>query len=85
MSRQGNGTQERYTEAISSAIRAAVKRWTTLLARVTTAARLTGSLTWLFVALALGLVAYGGILSAAIGSGAWFGRQKPIAIGSPGN
>jgi putative MATE family efflux protein len=48
------------------------------------ALRLTGSLGWLFAALAVGLVAYGGILSTAIASGAWFGRQKPIAIGSPG-
>ena len=44
--------------------------------------RLTGSLGALFAALALGLVAYGVILSTAIGSGAWFGHKRPIAIGS---
>lgn len=46
--------------------------------------RLTGSLGWLFAALALGLVAYGAILSAAILSGAWFRRSKALAIGSNG-
>jgi putative MATE family efflux protein len=35
------------------------------------ALRLTGSLLWLFAGLSLGLVAYGGILSTAILSGAW--------------
>ncbi|HWK47726.1 MAG TPA: MATE family efflux transporter [Stellaceae bacterium] len=40
------------------------------------ALRLTGSLAWLFAALALGLVAYGVTLAVAIGSGAWF-RGKP--------
>ena len=39
------------------------------------ALRLTGSLASLFAALALGLVAYGVIISAAIRSGAWFGRK----------
>ncbi len=48
------------------------------------AVRLSGSLSSLFAALALGLVAYGAILSAAVGSGAWFGGQKPLAIGSSG-
>src|SRR5271170_7293834 len=43
--------------------------------------RLTGSLSAVFAALALGLLAYGVILSAAIRSGAWFGRVRPIAIG----
>jgi putative MATE family efflux protein len=37
--------------------------------------RLTGSLGSVFVALALGLVAYGVIISAAIRSGAWFGKR----------
>jgi putative MATE family efflux protein len=37
--------------------------------------RLTGSLGSVFAALALGLVAYGVIIAAAIRSGAWFGRQ----------
>jgi len=39
------------------------------------ALRLTGSLGGLFAALSLGLVAYGVILSAAVGSGAWFRRK----------
>jgi Na+-driven multidrug efflux pump len=38
------------------------------------ALRLGGSLGWLFAALALALVSYGVILSAAVGSGAWFRR-----------
>jgi putative MATE family efflux protein len=37
---------------------------------------LTGSLTWMYAALALGLAAYGVMLTAAIGSGAWF-RGRP--------
>jgi len=37
--------------------------------------RLTGSLGSVFAALALGLVAYGLIISTAIWSGAWFGRK----------
>ncbi len=43
------------------------------------ALRFTGSLQWLFVALALGLFLYGGVLCVAIASGAWFrnsARQK---------
>ena len=36
------------------------------------ALRLTGSLNWLFAALALGLVIYGVVLMAAVRSGAWF-------------
>ncbi len=36
--------------------------------------RLTGSLDWLFAALGLALVIYGGVLVAAIASGAWFRR-----------
>lgn len=39
------------------------------------ALRMTGSLNWLFAALALGLVIYGVALTAAIRSGAWFGRE----------
>jgi Na+-driven multidrug efflux pump len=39
------------------------------------ALRLTGSLNWLFAALALGLIVYGVALTAAIISGAWFGRD----------
>jgi putative MATE family efflux protein len=41
---------------------------------------LTGSLTWLFAALALGLVLHGLTLLAAIGSGAWF--RSPAAATS---
>jgi putative MATE family efflux protein len=40
------------------------------------ALRLTGSLTWLFAALALGLVVHGLTLLAAIGSGAWFRHPR---------
>jgi Na+-driven multidrug efflux pump len=36
--------------------------------------RMTGSLVWLFSALALGLVCYGVSLLVAIGSGVWFDR-----------
>jgi Na+-driven multidrug efflux pump len=36
------------------------------------ALRMTGSLQWLFAALALGLVAYGVTIALAIRSGAWF-------------
>jgi Na+-driven multidrug efflux pump len=35
---------------------------------------LTGSLNWLFAALAFALIVYGVTLTAAIGSGAWFNR-----------
>jgi Na+-driven multidrug efflux pump len=41
------------------------------------ALRLTGSLNWLFAALALALVTYGLTLSAAVASGAWFRRAQP--------
>ena len=41
------------------------------------ALRLTGSLGWLFAALALALVTYGLTLSAAVASGAWFRRALP--------
>jgi MATE family, multidrug efflux pump len=37
---------------------------------------LTGSLNWLFAALASGLIVYGVVLTAAIISGAWFGRER---------
>src|SRR5262245_31701977 len=37
--------------------------------------RLTGSLNWLFAALAFGLIVDGIALTAAITSGAWFGRS----------
>jgi putative MATE family efflux protein len=39
------------------------------------AVRLTGSLTWLFAALALGLLLQGTSVLAAIMAGAWFGRE----------
>jgi putative MATE family efflux protein len=42
------------------------------------ALRLTGSLNWLFAALAFGLVVYGVALTAAVKSGAWFGREQPL-------
>jgi putative MATE family efflux protein len=40
------------------------------------ALQLTGSLSWLFAALALGLVVYGVMLATAVASGVWF-RQRP--------
>ncbi len=39
------------------------------------ALKLTGSLGWLFAALALGLLVYGVMLGAAIGSGVWFRKR----------
>ncbi|MBN9527792.1 MAG: MATE family efflux transporter [Alphaproteobacteria bacterium] len=36
---------------------------------------MTGSLAWLFAALALGLVLYGVVLTTAVASGRWFGRR----------
>jgi MATE family, multidrug efflux pump len=43
------------------------------------ALRTTGSLNWLFAALALGLFLYGVSLIAAIGSGVWFGRDHRVS------
>jgi putative MATE family efflux protein len=43
------------------------------------ALRLTGSLGWLFAALALALVTYGVTLCAAVASGAWFKHRGPSA------
>jgi len=40
------------------------------------ALRITGSLNWLFAALALGLIVYGVMLAVAVRSGAWFGQDK---------
>jgi len=45
------------------------------------ALRLTGSLSWLFAALAFGLIVYGVTLTAAVRSGAWFGRERTDARG----
>jgi Na+-driven multidrug efflux pump len=42
------------------------------------ALNITGSLNWLFAALAFGLIVYGVTLTAAITSGAWFGRERTI-------
>jgi hypothetical protein len=42
------------------------------------ALRVTGSLNWLFAALAFGLIVYGVVLTAAITSGAWFDRERSI-------
>jgi Na+-driven multidrug efflux pump len=39
------------------------------------ALRLTGSLNWLFAALAFGLIVYGVTLTVAVRSGAWFDRE----------
>ena len=46
------------------------------------ALRLTGSLNWLFAALALGLVLHGLTLVVAIGTGAWF-RNPSQRIPAP--
>jgi hypothetical protein len=48
------------------------------------ALRATGSLSWLFAALALGLFLHGVTLLVAIGSGAWFRRPAhgPSAVPS---
>jgi hypothetical protein len=45
------------------------------------ALRLTGSLHWLFAALAIGLLVHGLTLLAAIGSGAWF--RRPAVRSAP--
>jgi hypothetical protein len=46
------------------------------------ALRLTGSLSWVFVALSVALVAYGSVLLAAIGAGVWWRRPRsPLAGG----
>ena len=50
---------------------AVVGGWATL--------RLTGSLNWMFAALALGLVVYGMAVAAAIRSGAWFRSSRADA------
>jgi hypothetical protein len=39
---------------------------------------MTGSLTWLFAALALGLVVFGLAVAAAVGSGAWFRGSRKL-------
>ena len=46
------------------------------------ALRLTGSLEWVFAALALGLFVYGVMLFTAILRGAWFGRIEVVALRS---
>jgi putative MATE family efflux protein len=40
--------------------------------------QMTGSLTWLFAALALGLVVFGLAVAAAVGSGAWFRGSRKL-------
>ncbi|HVJ52644.1 MAG TPA: MATE family efflux transporter [Aliidongia sp.] len=47
------------------------------------ALRATGSLGWLFAALALALVIYGISLAGAIASGAWFKSVRAVPAGSP--
>ena len=42
------------------------------------ALRLTGSLNWLFAALAFGLIVYGVTLTVAVRSGAWFDREQSL-------
>jgi MATE family, multidrug efflux pump len=44
------------------------------------ALHLTGSLNWLFAALAFGLIVYGVTLAAAVRSGAWFDREQSINL-----
>jgi len=45
------------------------------------ALRLTGSLNWLFAALAFALIVYGVALTAATRSGACFGRERFLTKG----
>jgi len=40
--------------------------------------RLTGSLTWLFIALAIALVVYGSLIAGAVASGVWFKKAKAV-------
>src|SRR3984957_13551884 len=47
------------------------------------ALRLTGSVTWLFVALTIALVVYGVMLSAAVASGVWFRTSQPALVPVP--
>jgi putative MATE family efflux protein len=47
------------------------------------ALRLTGSLTWLFVALTIALVVYGVMLATAVASGVWFRHSRPAPAPSP--
>jgi putative MATE family efflux protein len=47
------------------------------------ALRLTGSLTWLFVALTIALVVYGVMLATAVRSGVWFTRPGLALVPSP--
>jgi putative MATE family efflux protein len=47
------------------------------------ALRLTGSLTWLFVALTIALVVYGVMLATAVGSGVWFKHSQPAPAPPP--
>jgi Na+-driven multidrug efflux pump len=44
------------------------------------ALRLTGSLTWLFVALTVGLVIYGATILTAVASGVWFRPRRPAPV-----
>ncbi len=44
------------------------------------ALRLTGSLTWVFVALGTALVIYGAMLSSAIASGVWFRGHNRMTL-----
>jgi len=47
--------------------------------------QLTGSLTWLFAALACGLVVYGVTIFAAVMAGTWFDHPPQAAKGRGGN
>ena len=47
------------------------------------ALRTTGSLHWLFAALALGLLAYGATIAAAVAGGAWFPRRSAYPTEQP--
>ena len=44
------------------------------------ALRATGSLVWLYVALAIGLAVYGATTAGTIAGGAWFRRTSPSAL-----
>ena len=45
------------------------------------ALRTTGSLQWLFVALGIGMLTYGVLVTAAVASGSWFRRRDQRARG----
>ena len=69
---QGAGT------TVLAAVGRAFRAWRSRSAAAGSRCALTGSLHWLFAALALGLVVYGVTVLTAVASGAWF-RDAPAA------